>query len=590
MDQYLNNRKNEILWNLLAEPANNGHLYANSLQDLVNDFPQSGLLHALLSHAEGGQNIGHAATYVNPKALYKLINFPETLGEVTEAQIIQQINDNGHYAKSISDPDLLKNNETSSLNDLVEEHHHFSAEPETAVDKGTNVEHHPETENVQTAEAETHEREAVGEVHEVVGPVDTATENIYEQSPVAEHLVIEPSDKEINGVENAEGNSSDHLLVGKDETIEQTHGEIITDEVTTFNNAEAESAITTDEVVEHHPIAEETTGQLSGHNEEVNEGKEEIGEFEASADNIKKDELLTETPVFALAQPPHSIDDDVYDEIVGIDNISFNRVTKPAEETAPLEETPFIDGEEPPADASIAEQVLQKERALNMDDEAEKLIVGNIAATDYFVFDRAFNEGKPAEPIETEIFVSSNGHGNEDIKPAAKTQDVSKYNDDTMPYTFMWWLNKTRKEHAGIYQPFKLDTTQAIRQQAADELQQQYYENIFHLSSVEELDRSTSSPALEFDPKSKEDRIIKKFIIEEPHITTPSSDKLDTENKAKKSSEDQNEIVTETLARIYTEQMLYHKAINAYKKLMLKFPEKSRYFADQIEQLERKNN
>jgi len=95
---------------------------------------------------------------------------------------------------------------------------------------------------------------------------------------------------------------------------------------------------------------------------------------------------------------------------------------------------------------------------------------------------------------------------------------------------------------------------------------------------------------LEFDPKNKEDRIIKKFIAEEPHITTPSVDKLDNENKAKRSSEDLDELVTETLAKVYTDQMLYHKAINTYKKLMLKFPEKSRYFADQIQILERKNN
>jgi hypothetical protein len=48
--------------------------------------------------------------------------------------------------------------------------------------------------------------------------------------------------------------------------------------------------------------------------------------------------------------------------------------------------------------------------------------------------------------------------------------------------------------------------------------------------------------------------------------------------------------VSETLAQIYIDQMLYHKAIATYKKMMLKFPEKSRYFASQIEQLEKKTN
>ena len=84
--------------------------------------------------------------------------------------------------------------------------------------------------------------------------------------------------------------------------------------------------------------------------------------------------------------------------------------------------------------------------------------------------------------------------------------------------------------------------------------------------------------------------IIERFIQEEPQIKPQSSDKLDNENKARKSSEDSDELVTETLAIVYTEQMLYHKAIACYKKLLLKFPEKSRYFASKIEQLEKKTN
>jgi hypothetical protein len=40
--------------------------------------------------------------------------------------------------------------------------------------------------------------------------------------------------------------------------------------------------------------------------------------------------------------------------------------------------------------------------------------------------------------------------------------------------------------------------------------------------------------------------------------------------------------MTETLARIYLEQKNYEKAIQSYKILSLKYPEKSGFFADQI--------
>ncbi|MBF90952.1 MAG: hypothetical protein CMP75_04240 [Flavobacteriales bacterium] len=54
-------------------------------------------------------------------------------------------------------------------------------------------------------------------------------------------------------------------------------------------------------------------------------------------------------------------------------------------------------------------------------------------------------------------------------------------------------------------------------------------------------------------------------------------------NKAKKSVEDQMTFVTETLARVYLEQEHYEKAKLAYQKLSLKYPEKSSFFAGQIE-------
>jgi len=156
----------------------------------------------------------------------------------------------------------------------------------------------------------------------------------------------------------------------------------------------------------------------------------------------------------------------------------------------------------------------------------------------------------------------------------------------------MWWLDKTRREHAGINQPYiqlEKDTPGDKANGTAEELQQQYYQNIFHINTLDELEKNTS-PQSETAPKRKEDLIIERFIHEEPQIKPQSSDKIDNENKAKKSAEDQDELVTETLAAIYTDQMLFHKAITTYKKLILKFPEKSRYFAGKIEELENRTN
>jgi len=60
------------------------------------------------------------------------------------------------------------------------------------------------------------------------------------------------------------------------------------------------------------------------------------------------------------------------------------------------------------------------------------------------------------------------------------------------------------------------------------------------------------------------------------------------ENEAEEQAE--NSFVTETLAKIYAQQKHYKKAIQAYENLSLKFPEKSTYFAGQIEKLEKLMN
>jgi hypothetical protein len=88
------------------------------------------------------------------------------------------------------------------------------------------------------------------------------------------------------------------------------------------------------------------------------------------------------------------------------------------------------------------------------------------------------------------------------------------------------------------------------------------------------------------DVRQGQSDLIDKFIIANPRIE-PVKEKTETPNEdiSKSFVEKKEEFVTETLARIYVNQGYYSRAIDIYEKLSLKFPEKSSYFASQIEKV-----
>ena len=103
---------------------------------------------------------------------------------------------------------------------------------------------------------------------------------------------------------------------------------------------------------------------------------------------------------------------------------------------------------------------------------------------------------------------------------------------------------------------------------------------------IREKDNSTSTETKPLDEeKKKKAELIDKFIETNPKIspvkhsttstTFPESNKTDT-----------SYLMTETLARVYLEQKKYQKAIQAYEILILKYPEKSSFFADRISDIE----
>ena len=84
--------------------------------------------------------------------------------------------------------------------------------------------------------------------------------------------------------------------------------------------------------------------------------------------------------------------------------------------------------------------------------------------------------------------------------------------------------------------------------------------------------------------KIKAEALIDEFISKQPKIIA-KRDFYSPLNMAKKSVEESQELASETLAKIYTQQGNYSKAIKTYETLILKIPEKMAYFASQINQI-----
>jgi hypothetical protein len=696
------NSGNDFFYDLLDNPADLSHSNAFNLQLLINEFPQSSLLRAMLAVKREEESLNSASAYINPKLLYKIANTVSSLRAVSDEQIAVcqapgeakpmlplpnglelpnlTIEESNYFhvpidrdvvyiedenAEDIALPEedqsdenadqQVENDEVAAVvigqnaeNDIeiaeeseVKEDAVPSSENDTEVAEDNEAEDDavPSSENDVDATLENEAEEdaapssendtEVAEESETQDDAAPSSENdteVAEESEAKEDAVPSSENDVEATVENEadedavtypenstevaeEGETqegADPLLENGTEVPNENEQEAQTDatpveteaadanqavvdkEVAQVSENEVEGMAEADEqlavlaetvteaITDTEGIQHPETGEAGNVEEELisehafvqpdTESTLAIGDHEHIALVEQADNLVDKTEDSKVGIKPtqshQEIDDEVFEEIVSIEDIGLEQL------------------------ALMDKGTVTSEAEQNVTDDLQETAAGD----SYFVFE-------PTLPEDEEYHAPAN-IATQNAPGSKDRQHVSRYNDEKMPYSFMWWLDKTRKEHASIYQPFAAEgkfhtetvTPTERPQPAADNLQQQYVENIFAVSAVVSdlnvIPQKVDAPAME----TKADKIIEKFIHEEPQIKHPSKVKLDSENKAKKSSEDRDELVTETLAKIYTEQMLYHKAILTYKKLMLKFPEKSLYFAGQIEQLENKIN
>ncbi|MBX7204493.1 MAG: tetratricopeptide repeat-containing protein [Bacteroidia bacterium] len=148
------------------------------------------------------------------------------------------------------------------------------------------------------------------------------------------------------------------------------------------------------------------------------------------------------------------------------------------------------------------------------------------------------------------------------------------------PHSFDEWLNLI----SGKYQIDTIDPSNADEELAADT------RLIKEEKSIEdEIIKPAAETPVNKNKAFDTDSIIEKFIKESPSISRPKAEFFNPVNMAKISIEEDDDLATETLAKIYTKQGNYKKAIRIYEKLCLKFPDKMPYFVALIQKIKSDN-
>ncbi|HEY1040418.1 MAG TPA: hypothetical protein VGF30_13475 [Bacteroidia bacterium] len=152
----------------------------------------------------------------------------------------------------------------------------------------------------------------------------------------------------------------------------------------------------------------------------------------------------------------------------------------------------------------------------------------------------------------------------EKTEPQIQEQETAKE-----PQTFADWLKALNKERA-----------------------KEENKEIKPVIEESKKDTSTSSVSNKKEiagPISRDEKknIIDKIISEQPKISKLKTEKnfFSSTSKAKTGVIEDENLVSETLAKIYAMQGNIPKAVRAYEILSLKFPEKSVYFASLIQEL-----
>lgn len=273
------------------------------------------------------------------------------------------------------------------------------------------------------------------------------------------------------------------------------------------------------------------------------------------------------------------------------------------EETAVAEALPVIPEEpevviaepEPEAEPELVQELVAREEAIMLPEEImeeqreEAVIIPQPEPEEVPAYEPEPLHEELPEPVaqvaEVTHIVEEPPAKYESIKEeeAAEEPELLRHADEA--HSFTEWLmlsNKQPEAEPGLPPPV-IKAEEPVTPVTQEPVTEETVPPVATADDTTPSDTPAKSNIQDFES------ILDKFIRENPSISRPKTEFYKPANMARQSIEEDDELVTETLANIYYTQGAYKKAIRAYEKLCLIYPHKISYFAALIQKIKEEN-
>ena len=172
-----------------------------------------------------------------------------------------------------------------------------------------------------------------------------------------------------------------------------------------------------------------------------------------------------------------------------------------------------------------------------------------------------------SDPLDDEVYEEDvAGIEEADSVPVSDPLDDEVYEEDVAGIGEEP-VQQEQREHSGSGQPAQQESGHPVR-------------------TVDPVQSGTASGS----PSNQSIELIEQFLNSEAGVIKADKKTSLEGDVSERSVKEDDSFITNTLAKIYVKQGLHAKAIYAYERLSLKYPEKSAYFAAQIEKIKNNTN